>query len=361
MNSQFYGSCCEVSMTPIVTSVRSLKHRCLTTLKALTPQISSLAVHNCFLYAASVNEIYVFDLSNYSHIDTLSTNDPTTGSIKSVAFHKREIFTAHQDCKIRVWKLTPSKEHHLVTTLPTVKDRFNRFLFSRNYVRVRRHKKRLWIEHWDTVSGLAVHGETMYSVSWDKSLKTWDTSNHRCLESIIAHEDAINTVAVSSDGTVYTGSADGLIRVWGKVGKKRKHSLVTTLDKHKSTVNALALSDDGSLLFSGGCDRSILAWQRDDDDHMKLVQKLWGHAGAILCLINVDHLLVSGSEDCTVRIWEHGKKPNGFDCMFVLEGHERPVKSVVAISNKGAGACNGPFSICSGSLDGEIKIWEVSN
>ncbi|KAL4345025.1 hypothetical protein AHAS_Ahas11G0237100 [Arachis hypogaea] len=71
-----------------------------------------------------------------------------------------------------------------------------------------------------------------------------------------AHDDAINAVAVSNDGRVYTGSADKRIKVWkkkkgggqGVVGEKskskNKHYLMDTLEKHKSGINALALNGD---------------------------------------------------------------------------------------------------------------------
>ncbi|XP_021691003.2 protein JINGUBANG-like [Hevea brasiliensis] len=347
-------------------SLQFSKHSCICiiTLKTPKPHISCLSIHNTLLYAASINEINVFDLSNYTHIDKFAANDPSSGFIKSIAFHNNKVFTAHQDCKIRVWQISPCKEHHLLCTLPTVKDRFRHFLLPRNYVNVRRHKKRLWIEHWDTVSGLAVHGMLIYSVSWDKSFKIWNVENNRCLESVLAHQDAVNTVVVSDNGTVYTGSADGLIRVWKKVGKERKHSLVYTLEKHKSTINALALNGDGSVLFSGGCDRSIMVWERkevDENEHqMVFAEALWGHAGAILCLMTGEHWLVSGSSDRTVRIWQKGKM-EGYSCMVVLEGHERPVKSLVAVAGGGAYNNGGSsLSICSGSLDGEIKVWKVS-
>lgn len=95
----------------------------------------------------------------------------------------------------------------------------------------------------------------MYSVSWDKSLKVWDACENKCLESVNkAHDDAVNAVVVSDDGTVYTGSADGAIRVWEKEEKERRHRLMHVLERHKSSVNALALKDtgdDGLVLFSG--------------------------------------------------------------------------------------------------------------
>lgn len=238
-------------------------------------------------------------------------------------------------------------------------------MLPKNYVNVRRHKKKLWIEHWDTVSGLVINNDkdnVMYSVSWDKSFKTWDIKTRRCLESVNkAHEDAINSLVVSgNNGTVYTGSADGLIRVWRKERRRSRHSLVATLDKHKCTVNALALNSEGSVLFSGGCDGSIMVWGNNvGNDHQVVgfVESLWGHSGAILCLINVGDLFVSASSDRTVRVWQRGKEEGGFRCSIVLEGHEKPVKSLVA----DAVACSrGVFTICSGSLDGEIIVWEIS-
>ncbi|EOY22307.1 Transducin/WD40 repeat-like superfamily protein [Theobroma cacao] len=342
--------------------LQTLKHRCLAALKTRSPHISCLAVRDNLLYAAAINEINVFDLSNHSPVDSFN-DDPTSGFVKSIAFNKTKIFTAHQDGKIRIWEITLSKKHQLLTTLPTVKDRFLHFILPKNYVNVRRHKKRLWIEHWDTVSGLVIlnQKELMYSVSWDKSFKIWNVNNRRCLESVKAHEDAVNTLVVSDNGTVYTGSADGLISVWERANKERRHSLVATLDKHKSTVNALALNADGSVLFSGGCDRSIMVWEKKgennaENDHVGFVEALWGHSGPILCLINVGDLFVSGSSDRTVRVWQRGKE-GGFHCSIVLEGHEKPVKSLVAVAR---GVFEGVFTFCSGSLDREIRVWEIS-
>ncbi|XVF11637.1 hypothetical protein REPUB_Repub08aG0044500 [Reevesia pubescens] len=346
-------------------SLQTLKHRRVATLKTLSPHISCLAAHGNLLYAAAIHEINVFDLSNYSHIDSFN-DDPTSGFVKSIAFYNTKIFTAHQDGKIRIWQIStnPSKKHSLLSTLPTVKDRLLNSMLPKNYVNVRRHKKKLWIEHWDTVSVLVINEEKdlMYSVSWDKSFKIWNVKNQRCLESVKAHEDAVNTLVVSGNGTIYTGSADGLIRIWEKGTNKesRRHSLVATLDKHKATVNALALNGDGSVLLSGGCDRSIMVWEKGDNGanhQVGFVEALWGHSGAILCLINVGDLFVSGSSDRTVRVWQRGKE-GGFHCSIVLEGHEKPVKSLVAVAKS---VFEGHvFSICSGSLDGEIKVWEIS-
>ncbi|KAH1248862.1 hypothetical protein AAZX31_05G041800 [Glycine max] len=334
---------------------------CVASLKTVTAHITCLAVHRNLLYAASLNLINVFDLiSHYSHIDAFNQSS-TSGFVKSITFTNSKVFTAHQDRKIRVWLITPSKRHRLLSSLPTVTDRLRRCIVPRNYVTVRRHKTRLWIQHCDTVSGLAVNQRFMYSVSWDRSFKVWDLLSYRCLESVKAHEDAINAVAVNGDGTVYTASADGSIKIWRREGEAKRHKLVSTTGRRKSTVNALALDGGGGAgLFSGGCDGEICRWECGKNGVVKM-ETLRGHGGAILCLIHVAGLLASASADLTVRIWRRERESSGdggYCCRAVLEGHEKPVKSLVAFSD-GEGDSNGVVTLFSGSLDGEIRVWRV--
>ncbi|KAL2343121.1 hypothetical protein Fmac_004406 [Flemingia macrophylla] len=336
----------------------SVSHHCLTT---LTPHpsrpVTSLAVNSTLLYAATNHQINVYDLHTCTNLHTFQTT--SSGSTKTIAFSNDIILTTHQDSKIRVWH----KNHRIITTLPTVNDRLRRFLLPQNYVAIRRHHKRLWIEHADAVTGLAVTNGAIYSVSWDRTLKIWRLSDFRCVESVRAHEDAVNAVAVSNDGTVYTGSADRCIRVWARPQGEKRHVLVATLEKHKSAVNALALNDDASVLFSGACDRSILVWEKEDSaNHMVVSGALRGHHKAILCLVNVSHLLLSGSADRTVRIWRRASDDGRFGCLAVLDGHRKPVKSLAAIPDydQNHTSPDASLSVFSGSLDGEIKIWRVS-
>ncbi|KAK7247365.1 hypothetical protein RIF29_42246 [Crotalaria pallida] len=350
----------------------SASHHCTTSLKPTSSNnpVTSLAVHGHLLYAATSHQITVYDLHTFTDLHSFNSQSTSSGSTKSITIHNELIFTTHQDSKIRVWHHAPNKNynHRILTTLPTVTDRLRRFLFPKNYVTIRRHNKRLWIEHADAVTGLAVNNANgvIYSVSWDKTLKIWRVSDLRCVESVKAHEDAVNAVAVSNDGTVYTGSADRRIRVWARPNNEKRHVLLATLEKHKSAVNALALNDDGSVLFSGACDRSILVWEREDSaNHMVVSGALRGHERAILCLINVCDLLLSGSADRTVRIWKRGFDEQ-FCCLAVLDGHRKPVKSLAAVpSQRDSDQNNFPqngdvLSVFSGSLDGEIKVWQVS-
>ncbi|XP_021749701.1 protein JINGUBANG-like [Chenopodium quinoa] len=361
--------CIRINIEPVekLIPVHHPYYKCIVTLK--TPNhhhISCLATQGKLLYAASGNQITTFDLTTFSPVVSFEGRDLSSGGfIKSIAFcEDNKILTAHQDSKIRVWK-----RHRLETTLPTMKDKLRRFACAKNYVQVRRNKRKLWIQHNDAVSGMTLSNGLIYTVSWDKTLKIWRATDYKCLESLTAHEDAVNAVVVSSNGTVYTGSADGKIIVWERGNDKVvRHSRVSTLENHRSTVvNALALSKDGKVLLSGGCDGVVMAWEKEgENDRMVESEVVGSHDGAVLCLLGLDghDLFVSGGADRTVRIWGRGEGECGsgskglFCCLGVLEGHDKPVRSL-AVAATILRTENGVVSVCSGSLDGEIRVWEI--
>ncbi|KAL8140829.1 hypothetical protein V2J09_006850 [Rumex salicifolius] len=357
--------------TATTTTKHCFSSQCVSTLASANKQmISCLAAHGRLLYAASGGKINVFDLSTFSLVDTFNGGGngiPSSGLVKSIAFdgESGNVFTAHQDHRIRVWKLKRSKRHRLVKTLPTLKDRLCRFAIPKNYVVVRRHKRRLWIEHNDAVSGLAANDGLLYSVSWDRTLKVWKASESKCMESVLgAHDDAINAVEASTagDGAVYTASADGTIKVWqrGGASEARGVALVAELRRDNAcAVNALALARDGMTLLSGSCEGEVVAWGRgtgEGPDRMRARAALSGHDGAVLCIVAVDRgVFASGSADRTVRIW--GECGDGFCCLGVLDGHRKPVRSLAAVEDEDR---DGVVSVVSGSLDGEVKIWRVT-
>nr|DAD42808.1 TPA_asm: hypothetical protein HUJ06_001038 [Nelumbo nucifera] len=191
----------------------------------------------------------------------------------SLVIFSDQLFSAHQDQKINVWRICNEETHQgkyrygRLATLPTLSDHVMRFLPSKNHVQVRWHKICTWVHHVDTISALALSrdGSRLYSVSWDRTLKIWQTSDFECLESVgSAHDDAIKSLALSNDGFIHTRSANKKIKVGSKLPADKKHSLVATLEKHQSTVNVLALSTDGSVLYSGACDRSIIVWEKEN-------------------------------------------------------------------------------------------------
>lgn len=349
-------------------------HHCLTTLQGHNSYISSLTISGNLIYTGSSDrEIRSWKCN--PHGEFINENSSGTdhcmvsagkGAVKSLAVSGDKLFSAHQDHKIRVWKIDNNEPDHQkysrLATLPTLGDRAAKLLMPKNQVQIRRHKKCTWVHHVDTVSALALSRDEslLYSVSWDRTLKVWSTTDFKCLESVRnAHDDAINAVAISfNDGHVYTGSADKKIKVWKKELGEKKHSLIATLEKHNSGVNALALSSDGCVLYSGACDRSIVVWEKKDSDgNMGVVGALRGHTKSILCLAVVSDLVCSGSADQTIRIWRDVAR--SYSCLAVLEGHKGPVKCLTATVDHCNTSDTSTYLIYSGGLDCDIKVWQL--
>lgn len=143
----------------------------------------------------------------------------------------------------------------------------------------------------------------------------------------------------------------------------KKLSLVATLEKHKSGINALAISSDGTVLYSGASDRSVVVWERKDigegENDMVVLGALRGHSKAILCLSVVSDLLCSGSADKTVRVWRGIER--SYSCLAVFEGHTGPVKCLTAVIDDRSYDDDHDVSclVYSGGLDCEVKVWQI--
>ncbi|XP_047956578.1 protein JINGUBANG-like [Salvia hispanica] len=335
-------------------------HHCLATLKGHASSYTSAL-------ALSADHLFTGSSSGQIHRATLTPPHEAVmiaaaageGAVKAiVASSSDKLITAHQDHKIRVWKLHHHNKMTQLATLPTLSDRAAKLLLPGNHVQVRRHKTSTWVHHVDAVSALALSKDDslLYSVSWDRTLKVWRTGDFKCLQSVPnAHDDAINAVAVNSDGAVYTASSDGRIKVWRRKQGEKSYSLDATLSKHKAGVNALAMSGDGAVLYSGASDALVCAWRSESGAEMAVLR---GHTKAVLCLAAVaEHVICSGSADQTVRVWR-GIGKASYACLAILEGHRGPIKCIAVHASSDA-TSNNTCLLYSAALDCDIKVWKL--
>ncbi|KAE8695488.1 Restriction endonuclease, type II-like superfamily protein, putative isoform 1 [Hibiscus syriacus] len=311
---------------PCKTSCGFQPYKSLAVLSGHIGSVSCLALCGEFILSASQGkDIIVWQQPDLRQFTKFGQGD---GSVKALVAVGNKVFTAHQDSKIRVWKVSRSSENvfKLKDTLPTTKDYLGKFMKQSNYVQTRRHHKRLWIEHADSISCLTVYNGLIYSGSWDKTLKVWRISDLKCLESIKAHDDAINSLVA-----------------W-------------ILEGHKDvSLNSIVVSEDGKWVYGGGSDGFVMGWEGNGDfDSWKLVSETRAHSMAVLCMCLVGEFLCTGSADKTIGIWKreaYGKLRK----IGVINGHQGPVKCLQATPcNVGNG-----FLLYSGGLDKSVRVWWV--
>ena len=320
--------------------------------------IYSLATTGELLYTGSDSK----NIRVWKNLKEFSGFKSNSGLVKAIVISGDKIFTGHQDGKIRVWKVSAKNAsvHKRAGTLPTLKDIFKSSINPSNYVEVRRRRSALWIKHSDAISCLSLNEEQglLYSASWDRTFKVWRVSDSKCLESISAHDDAVNSVVASCEGMVFTGSADGSVKVWRRElqGKGTKHVFVQTLLKQECAVTALCVNASGSVVYCGSSDGLVNFWEREKQlSHGGVLR---GHKVAVLCLAATANLVFSGSADKTICVWR--REGVVHTCLSVLTGHNGPVKCLAVGEDKESTAKKPRWVVYSGSLDKSVKVWRVS-
>lgn len=323
--------------------------------------IYSLAASGDLLYTGSDSK----NIRVWKNQKEFSGFKSTSGLVKAIIIAGERIFTGHQDGKIRVWKISPKDPtiHKRIGTLPTIKACFKNSINPGNYSGKKRST--CSIKHTDAISSLSLSEDKvyLYSASWDKCVKVWRAADSKFLETINAHDDAVNSVVAGFDGLVFSGSADGTVKIWRRElqGKGTKHFFSQTLLKQECAVTALAVDDSGSVLYCGSSDGFVNFWEREK--HLAHGGTLRGHKLAVLCLAAVGNLVISGSADTNICVWRRESEGNHV-CLSVLNGHSGPVKCLAVEENKEGGGAAGEsdrsWILYSGSLDKSVKIWRVS-
>ncbi|KAJ0967679.1 hypothetical protein J5N97_024596 [Dioscorea zingiberensis] len=318
--------------------------------------IYSLAAAGELLYTGSDSK----NIRVWKNQKEFSGFKSSSGLVKAIVIASNRIFTGHQDGKIRVWKVSPKNPsvHKRAGSLPRLKDYLKSSIKPSNYVEVRRRRTALWLKHYDAISCLSLSEDQglLYSGSWDKTFKVWRIADSRCLESVVAHDDAVNSVVAGFDALVFTGSADGTVKAWRRelMGKGTKHSHAQTLLKQESAVTALAVCTASSVVYCGSSDGLVNFWEWEGQ--LTHGGALRGHNQAVLCLAAAGSLVLSGSADKTICVWR--REGGGVhSCISVLTGHTGPVKCLAIEEAVDAGH----WMVYSGSLDKSVKIWRVSD
>ena len=181
----------------------------------------------------------------------------------------------------------------------------------------------------------------------------------QCLYRYSTGKSTTYAIAITPDGqTMLSGGNDRTITV----RHLRTGRILRTLTGHSGSIYALCLSQDGQILVSGGRDKTLKVWNLYAASNQNLISPtsrvigdgllhtLTGHSESINCLaMSPDgQMLVSGSEDNTIKLWDL----QAGELLSTLEGHEAGVKSV-AMSPDGQ-------MLASGGADRTIKLWRLS-
>lgn len=130
---------------------------------------------------------------------------------------------------------------------------------------------------------------------------------------------------------------------------------------HTDTVLTLDVFKKGSLFASCAKDRSVRVWQMDSDTgRVRCVAQGSSHTnavGSISCSRMKASFLVTGSQDCTVKVWDlpaefSGEEIHQLSPRTTEKAHDKDVNSVAVSPNDKL--------LASGSQDRTAKLWSLS-
>lgn len=129
------------------------------------------------------------------------------------------------------------------------------------------------------------------------------------------------------------------------LGGHRPEHLVQEIYEHRTGVNCLEMSEDRSLIVSGGEDGVLRLWSTFSTP-CECISILVGHLDYITCCAIYKYLVISGSADTTLKIWSIADG----NCLKTLKGHSAFVNRCM---------CFGPL-LLSSSFDCTARIWSLA-
>ena len=108
--------------------------------------------------------------------------------------------------------------------------------------------------HTHNVTCLTLHENKLYSGSFDKTIRIWNTETLEEIATLRGHTDTVICLTLR-ENKLYSGSGDKTIRIWNT----ETHEEIATLRGHTCWVICLTICEN--KLYSGGADTTIRGWK----------------------------------------------------------------------------------------------------
>lgn len=220
------------------------------------------------------------------------------------------------------------------------------------------------------VTCLQLDGDKIITGSEDANINIFDIKSGNLLMTLEGHEGGVWALHFLGQ-TLVSGSTDRTIRVWNMT----TGLCMQVFEGHTSTVRCLQIlpavectdPDHPYVIITGSRDSSLRVWKLPNADdpifptalspegqpveerNPYYVRALVGHSQSVRAIVAELDILVSGSYDCTVRVWSISTGR----CLHKLTGHTEKVYSVVLDTKQNR--------CISGSMDWKVKIWDLDN
>ncbi|KAI8915147.1 WD40-repeat-containing domain protein [Powellomyces hirtus] len=186
-------------------------------------------------------------------------------------------------------------------------------------------------------------GRHVVAGGYDKTVRLYDIERGAVVKQFAGHQLSVSTTIFNPLGNlIVSGSKDNTIKFWDIVSGL----CIRTITSHLGEVTSVDMTSNGTLLLSSSKDNSNRLW---DIRMLRPIRKFKGHQNTSKNFVKAafagDALVVGGSEDGIVYIWDAGTG----DILQKLRGHAGVVYHAAWSSRQSL------FATCSD--DGTAKTW----
>lgn len=232
-----------------------------------------------------------------------------------------------------------------------------RALFGQNWKNMWRARKALqqrWLDGYAAAIYLEGHTDSVYCVQFDedkiltgsrdRTVRIWDARTYECNKVLgVQSRNAQPAVPPLPADTAEHGP-----RPFTKVFSSRlknEHTITPPWPYMYHNGSILCLQYDAEVMITGSSDYTLIVWDVKAD--YRPIRRLRGHSAGVLDVCFDDKHIVSCSKDATVCLWDR----HTGQFLRRLSGHRGPVNAVQLRSNL----------VVSASGDGVAKLWNLAS
>ncbi|KAF4595692.1 Cell division control protein 4 [Ophiocordyceps camponoti-floridani] len=223
------------------------------------------------------------------------------------------------------------------------------------------------------ITCLQFDNDKIITGSDDTLIHIYDTKTGKLRKRLEGHEGGV--WALQYEGNILvSGSTDRSVRVWdmerglcqqvfyGHTSTVRCLQILMPTETGRDAADRPVMRPERPLIITGSRDSQLRVWRlpeigsrryiqthppAQESDCPYFIRALTGHAHSVRAISAHGDTLVSGSYDCTVRVW----RISTGDSLHILRGHTQKVYSVVLDHERNR--------CISGSMDSLVKIWDL--
>ncbi|ELR99947.1 WD40 repeat domain-containing protein [Gloeocapsa sp. PCC 73106] len=293
----------------------SLSWELIKTIPAHSEAVTSLTINQQQEFLASVSwdkHLKVWNLANGELIDDIEAH---TQGILAVSYADSLIATGGFDQEIKIWSITKELRLREEQTLTAHSGSIhslaialqNKILISASYDQSLKQwdletRKKIVssLDELGAIYTLAVHEESQIIASGggDGTVTLWKLNTGEQIRILTGNISSVQSLGISPDGQIIAaGCTDGSIKLW----TKEIQEPMRTIRAHAGQVMSLVFHPQG-ILFSGGAEGKIKVWETSGDQALFILPDQ-GDRVLSLALSQNGNLLASGTLDGVIKIW----------------------------------------------------------